>query len=133
MTAHEKPKPLITTSEDRQFWDGVAQGQLLLSRCESCGFHSMPRTPCNCADPRPAYVPSSARGTIYTFIVYHRAFHPGFANDIPYVLCWIMLEEGVLQMARMVDVNPANVRIGQHVHVAFDRQDDQPMLYCRID
>jgi uncharacterized OB-fold protein len=39
-------------------------------------------------------VVASGKGTIYTFAVYHVAYHPGFKEDLPYVVAVVALDEG---------------------------------------
>jgi len=65
-------------------------------------------------------VPSSGRGRVYTFTVTHRTQARGFRDDLPYVLAWIELDEGVQAMSNIVGVDPAKISIGMPVRVTFD-------------
>ena len=44
----------------------------------------------------------------------------GECGELPYVLAWIELEEGVQVMTNIVGVDPAKVAVGMPVRVTFD-------------
>ena len=126
MTAPTKPKPLINSTFDRGFWEGVEAGKLLIARCPETGVYSFPPSACGrSGGPSPEMVEASGRGSVYTFVVYHRPYHPAWAAELPYVVAWVMLEEGVIMLAQLVGVAPATVAIGMEVEVLFDRIGDR--------
>jgi len=55
--------------------------------------------------------------------VVHRALHPAFAAQVPYVLADIQLEEGPVFTSNVTDVAPHEVSIGMPVEVWFDEPD----------
>ena len=63
---------------------------------------------------------ASGKGTVYSFSVNHRAPHPGFADEIPFVLAIVELEEGPRMMTNIVECNPDSVKIGMAVEVTFE-------------
>jgi len=72
---------------------------------------------CRCLDL--SWTRSAGRGRVYSFVVYHEPRLPGF--EYPYVVAVIELDEGVRLIANVVGVEPARLRIGQPVRVAFHR------------
>jgi hypothetical protein len=60
----------------------------------------------------------------------HRAPHPGFEGDVPYVTAVVELEEGPRMAANIVDVapDPANLKIGMPLRVVFERASEQIAL-----
>ena len=100
----EKPLPIITR-ENAPFWEGCRNGQLLLQRCTSCGTWRYPPTlVCpRCASTGASWAPTSRRGRIHSFVVYHRAFHPAHAETVPYAMALVELDEGVRMLLRIVD------------------------------
>ena len=50
----------------------------------------------------------------------YRAPHPGFADNLPFVLAIVELEEGPRMMTNIVDCDPESVTIGMDVTVTFD-------------
>lgn len=128
MTDVERPFPQ-PDDVTQPFWDGIAEGKLRLQRCGGCGrCIFFPRAVCpHCMSAELEWVDASGRGTVHSVTVVHRA-PPGF-DDVPYPVALVDLEEGVRMMTRIVDVDPADVRIGQQVEVAI--QGDPALPYFR--
>jgi uncharacterized OB-fold protein len=61
----------------------------------------------------------SGRGTVFSFVVFHRAYHPAFSNDVPYNVALVELEEGPLMISNVIGVAPDAVYIGMPVEVVF--------------
>jgi uncharacterized OB-fold protein len=121
MADYVKPLPEIT-AESRPFWEGCRRHELLLGRCRSCGaVQHYPRGVCaRCWRDSIEWITSSGRGTVYTFTVTHRTQARGFRDELPYVLAWIELDEGVQVMSNIVGCDPAAVSIGMPVKVTFE-------------
>ena len=51
--------------------------------------------------------PVSGRGTLYSWIVVHRAFAPEFASQVPYTLATVTLDEGCRVVGRLASGTPA--------------------------
>ena len=49
----------------------------------------------------------------------------GFAEDVPYILALVELEEGVKMFTNLVDCDPREVAIGMAVEVTFVRANDR--------
>ncbi|TAK55914.1 MAG: Zn-ribbon domain-containing OB-fold protein [Gammaproteobacteria bacterium] len=122
MESPSKPQPLLATEGDRVYWSGVREHRLLVTRCRNCGHTSHPRVACACAVPAPEWVEASGLGSVYTFIVYHRAYHPAFAAETPYNVAWVQLEEGPLLMTNIIGCELADIRIGMPVRVVYDEE-----------
>lgn len=129
--AEPKPTPQ-TDALSEPYWEAVAQGRLLIQRCEACGTHQWyPRAHClACGGGQPAWVEAGGRGTVHTFSVVHRTPNPEFADDTPYVFAIVALEEGVRMASRIVGVAPANVRCEMPVRVVFPAGDGPVTLPC---
>ncbi len=121
MAEYAKPLPEIT-AESRPFWDAAARHEFMIQRCAACGtVQFYPRGVCAaCWSDTLQWKSSPGRGRVYTFTVTHRTQARGFRDEVPYVLAWIELEEGVQVMSNIVGVDPAAVRIGMPVRVTFD-------------
>lgn len=122
------PRPGIT-HDNRFFWEGVAQGRLLIQRCASCGRLQHPPAPMcpGCHGLEMDAVESSGRGTIHSFVVAHHPPIPPF--EYPNVIVLVELEEGTRLVSRLVGVAPDDVRIGMPVRVEFERVDDELALH----
>jgi uncharacterized OB-fold protein len=71
-------------------------------------------------------VPSSGKGEVYSFVVPHYPQVPSF--EYPYVVAVVELEEGTRLITNVVDIDPADVRIGMPVEVRFVAVDDELTL-----
>jgi uncharacterized protein len=124
----EGPSPdLIRPSINRDtefFWAGTAQGELRVQRCGGCGELRHPPGPMcpACGETKPEFTVASGRGEVYSYVVHHHPPMPGRAT--PYVVALVELEEGVRMLAELVDVPPADVRVGMPVVAGFVPVDD---------
>jgi uncharacterized OB-fold protein len=73
-----------------------------------------------CLGDRITWAPVSGRGTVSSFVVFHKAWFPEFNRDIPYAVVQVELEEGPRITANLVDVSPSEIRVGMPVAVVFD-------------
>ena len=121
MSTPAKPVPRAT-AESRPFWDAAQQQKLLLQHCRACGkFWFPPSARCHhCLSPDFAWEEVSGEGRIYSFVVYHRLYHPAFEQDLPYVVALIELREGPRLLTNIVGAPWQNVRCDQPVHVVFE-------------
>ncbi|GLZ09215.1 hypothetical protein Acsp03_66810 [Actinomadura sp. NBRC 104412] len=123
-------EPMID-ADTRPYWDGVARGELLLQHCLSCTraiFY--PRAVCPlCFSTELEWRPASGTGTVYSYTVLRRAFGR-FATNPPTVVALVDLDEGVRMMTHLVEVDPADVRIGSRVKVTVKTVEDGLSLPC---
>jgi uncharacterized OB-fold protein len=113
-----RPAPVLT--EDNQlFWDAAAQGRLVAQRCRGCGrLHHPPRPMCpDCHSLEREVVELAGVGRVYSYAVLHHPRNPRF--DYPLVAVLVDLDEGIRVVSNLVGVEPADVRIGMPVRVAF--------------
>lgn len=92
-----RPQPLISGFEDQRFWDYCRKGELRVQRCRHCGRHIWPILPA-CPDDLSSdldWVRVSEIGTISSWVIYHRVYHPEFVEVTPYICANIELPEGV--------------------------------------
>ncbi|HEY7355798.1 MAG TPA: Zn-ribbon domain-containing OB-fold protein [Ktedonobacterales bacterium] len=118
------PAP-VPDGDSKVFWEGVAQGKLLIQRCDACQrFIFYPRSICpHCFADTPSWVEAQGTGTIYSYTVVHRAFGP-FAGQTPFVVAIVELTEGVRMMTRITGSEPGAVRVGASVRVVFTQADE---------
>lgn len=121
MTGYTKPLPTLT-EDNRPFWDACRAERLSLQRCASCAHIRYPisRHCPRCLSDEAAWIPLSGRGTIFSYVVFHKAYHAGFKQDVPYNVALIQLEEGPRMYSNIVGTPNDQVRIGDAVQVTFD-------------
>ncbi len=115
----EKPLPR-PAPESRAFWEGTKAKKLMLPRCDACGqFWFPPSERCpHCLSLNFGWHETKGEGRIYSFVVYHRVYHPGFEGEVPYVVAIVELDEGPRLITNIVDA-PEKVRCDARVRVHF--------------
>ena len=111
--------PPRITEFTRTFWEGLAAGRFLTSRCTDCEHMTFPPKPIcpECWEPNVEWVELSGRGTLVSYTEVSAAPQM-FAKDAPYTLCIVDLDEGVRCVSRVLadwdDLEP-----DARVHVVF--------------
>ena len=110
--------------ETRPFWEGTLAEELRVQVCGSCGNTQLPGGPCctSCLSQELRWDEASGRGTVFSFTIVRHAFHPSFADQVPYVLADVQLDEGPIFTSMVTDVGVDEVRIGMPVEVWFDSE-----------
>jgi len=121
MTEYAKPLP-VPGPESVPFWEACRRHELSLQRCAACGsFWFPPGALCpTCLSESWSWEQTSGRGTVYSFVVFHRLYHPGFADDLPYAVAVVELEEGPRLPTSIVGVDDTELRCDMPVEVVFD-------------
>jgi uncharacterized protein len=129
MAEYRKPIP-IPSIESKPYWDGLRQHQLLIPRCNACrGFWFPPSSHCpHCTCAEFAWTPVSGRGKVFSYVIYHRVYHPGFADDVPYTVALVEIEEGPRMISNIIGIPPEEVVCEMPVQVVFEDIDDRATL-----
>ncbi|CAN5829701.1 OB-fold domain-containing protein [soil metagenome] len=116
------PKPGPAASPlTRPFWDAAREERLLIQHCRSCTrwvFYPRQRCP-HCWADELEWREASGRARIVSFTVVQRAGHPAFADDVPYVVALIDLEEGPRMLTNIVELTLSELDVGDAVEVAW--------------
>ena len=117
------PEPSIET---QPFWDAVQQRKLLMPKCASCGTVTFPPTVAcpQCSGNDFTWTEMSGRGSVYSFTVYHRLYHPAFKEKLPYVVAVIALDEGPRIISNVVGIPADEVRCELPVQVTYEEVRD---------
>lgn len=122
--AAEKPqKPLPRPApESVPYWEAAANHRLELPRCKVCGKYWFPpsRSCPHCLATDFAWTPVSGRGKVFSFVVFHRVYHPAWEGEVPYVVALIELDEGPRLLSNVVGIPVDDVRCEMPVKVVFD-------------
>jgi uncharacterized OB-fold protein len=122
----EKPLPVID-HDSAPYWEAAREGRLDIPLCGDCGKHHFyPRAICRyCHSDNLKFDTVSGRGVVHTFTIARRPAGPAFADDVPYVVALIELEEGPRMMSRIQTDDPETVQIGARVEVTFVKATDE--------
>lgn len=112
------------------FFDGAREGKLRLQQCSSCNTWAYPpATICsNCGSNDMAWADASGKGTVYAHGRLARQYHPRHAERLPLVLAQVDIEEGLRLNTNVVDIDPAELRVGMAVTVTFETFPDGGVL-----
>lgn len=112
------PRPTDATGP---YWDATRDHKLVLQYCPRCEeFVHHPREACpGCLGREFRWVESTGRGTVHAFSVHHRPFEAMSADDLPYIVAFIDLEEGVRFLSNIIGVDPAAVAVGHRVNLTW--------------
>ena len=121
MSTYNKPLPVFTP-ESLPFWEGCRRHELLLQRCARCGsFRLPPSVLCpECWDTDAEWTRVSGLGKIYSYVVYHRVYHPGWVDELPYVVALVELAEGPRLFSNIVGADPKKMSCEMPVTVVFE-------------
>ena len=121
-------KPLPSISDfNRPFWEGAKKHEFRMQRCNDCKKVWGPNGPVcpNCFSTNYSWEALSGRGKVASWVVFHKLYHPSFANDIPYNVAFIELAEGPRIIANVVGMPNDEIMIGMPVTVTFEDVNDQ--------
>jgi uncharacterized protein len=118
---YRKPLPVITPL-NKPFWDFALDSVFAVQVCAACGDAHIPESPVcpNCLGVDQAWKPSSGRGTLESWVDFHRAYWDGFADELPYRVGLVRLDEGPLFIGSLVG-EADKARLGARVHAVFER------------
>ncbi len=129
-TPRPAPVPDVVTAP---FWEGCAQGELRVQECRACRFRWLPGSVVcpHCWSDAVTWVASAGEGTVVTFAVYRRSYHPAFRLLVPYVVAVVELAEGPRLVSNVDGVAPERVRVGMRVRVTFQPAGDTALPVFR--
>ena len=121
----ERKLPALT-AESRAFWQGGAEGRLLIHHCGDCARFFHPPAPICPVCLGENIVPSPVRGTgqVISFTINHQQWRPEL--DVPYVVAIVELseQEGLQMVSNIVNSDPQDIYVGMQVKVLFIQQED---------
>jgi hypothetical protein len=118
------PKPIPHPNIETQFfWDKVDQGELWLQRCKDCDKpYFYPRSFCpRCLGTNVEWFRASGRAKLHTYMINHRP-PPAFADEAPYAIAIVELEEGVRMMTNIhgIENTPEKLVLDMPLEVSIE-------------
>jgi uncharacterized OB-fold protein len=130
----DKPTVLapVTDPLTAPFWDAARRGRLVIQRCTACGeLRWPPLVGCpECHGRGTTWDEVHPTGTIWSFVVYHRAFAAELKDEIPYTVAMVHLDDGPYLVGRFEDAGGPPV-IGDRVTAVFTETDGVPSVRWR--
>ncbi len=133
MNTSSYAKPLPAPDEDtKPFWDGCRDHKLLVQQCKACGKHRWPpRGLCPaCHSWTFDWVGLPGTGTVYSYVIVHHSTNPAFAEDVPYTVAEILVDDRdqIRITSNIVGCPPEKVYVGMPVQVVFEDVADEITL-----
>ena len=105
------------------YWNDLAEGRLTFQRCRGCGHAWLPsRAECpRCLGTDWQREVAGGKATLVSWVVYHHAFHPAFADRLPYTVAVVELAEGPRLISNIVDAgDPEALTIDAPLHLRIE-------------
>lgn len=118
---YNKPLP-IPNPDTATFWKECRNHRLTFQQCLDCSHVRWPPS-LICPQCHSAFfknIESNGRGIVYTFVVYHQAFHPAFKEELPYVAAVVQLEEGPRIVSNLIACTPDEVFCDMQVELVWE-------------
>jgi uncharacterized OB-fold protein len=125
-----KPLPNLDDPVVAPFWRAAGEGRLMFQKCSKCGYLRWPAAPIcpECWSPDAEWTEVSPEGEVWSFGVYERAFSPAFADDIPYIVALVRLDDGPQLISNVVGIEPADATVGMRVTAVYEPFGDDAAL-----
>jgi uncharacterized OB-fold protein len=124
LTTYRKPYPAPTWI-DKPYWDAANESRLVIQRCRQCGRYQVPATlACPNCGGEMEWQQAAGTGTIHTFTIFHKSYHPGFDQELPYNVAIVQLLEGPLMITNIVGCANEDLEIGMPVQIVFERVEE---------
>ena len=87
------------------YWAALAEGALKFQCCKACGHKWLPvRHECpQCLGDNWEWMRAVGGARLVSWVVYHIAYHPAFANRLPYNVAVVELDEGPRLISNVID------------------------------
>ncbi len=118
--------------ESQPFWDAwpaTSSSSSAAGRAAGCWFPPANRCQ-HCWSDRFAWTAVSGRGRLYSFTVFRRAYAAELADQLPYVVGVVQLDEGPRLITNVVGCAPEDVRVDMPVEVVFEDLADGVVLHA---
>lgn len=118
------------TQDDTRFWDEATQGRLVFQRCADCAFLRWPAAGVcpECLGRGFAWEEVEPHGTVWSYVVYHRAYAGELKERVPYNVALVELDCGVRLLTTLVDVPEDVDQMGARVSARFEAVGEHPAV-----
>ncbi|MDC0770788.1 Zn-ribbon domain-containing OB-fold protein [Streptomyces sp. HD] len=111
------------------FWEAAKRHVLTAQKCLDCGYLRYPALEIcpRCWSTNQAWTEISPNGTLWSYIVYHRALDPSKKDEIPYVVGRVKTDDGPVFTVRL-DIAPEDAKVDMRVTATWDDASDEVTL-----
>ncbi|MGH2947235.1 MAG: Zn-ribbon domain-containing OB-fold protein [Solirubrobacteraceae bacterium] len=113
----------------------LEEGRLTHQRCLLCGYAWLPpggECP-SCLGAEWTWETAAGGGRIVSWVVYHRAYHPAFADRVPYNVAIVELDEGPRLVTNVIGVEGGEgLEIERPVRLHVEHEGGVPVARFRL-
>ena len=121
--ASEYARPLPTpTPLTAPYWEATKRHELRIQRCDDCAhFWFPPAEYCpQCLSEDYTWTEVSGKAKLWSWIEMWQVYFGGFADERPYNVGYVELDEGPRLMSNLVDCDRSALRCDMPLEVVFD-------------
>lgn len=126
---YTKPLPVIDVW-NKPFWEGTKEHKLMVQKCNECGLLRFPPGPTcpSCLSTQNKWVQLNGHGIVRSWIVFNYLYYKGFADELPYNVATVELDEGIKLITNLVGVENDQISTGMAVKVVYEDVTDEITL-----
>ncbi|MBV9595131.1 MAG: OB-fold domain-containing protein [Actinobacteria bacterium] len=124
-----KPLPDVKAPDTAGFYEAAKRHSLVVQKCNNCGEMRFPPLPIcsNCWSSDQDWAEIEPTGTVWSWVVYHRALEPSFADEIPYAVGRVKTTAGPTFTVRL-NIPIEEIEIDMPVTATFKDVNDEVSL-----
>jgi len=110
---------------NQPYWGSLVKGNLSFQHCTCCGHNWLPaRSECpQCLEDKWTWQVATGKAKLISWVVYHMAYHPAFAQRLPYAVAVVELEEGARLISNVIGVDDfESLKIDQALHLVIEQE-----------
>lgn len=110
---------------NQPYWDSLTQGNLSFQHCTCCGHNWLPtRSECpQCLEDKWTWQVASGKAKLISWVVYHMAYHPAFAQRLPYAVAVVELAEGARLISNVIGLDDYDsLKIDQALTLVIEQE-----------
>jgi uncharacterized protein len=114
----------------REYFDALRDNKLVAQSCARCGHTQWPpRYFCfRCHGTDLGWKEVNDSGTVYTYNISYRAFHPWFTGHVPYTVLVVQLEHGIRMLGPYTADDAEDIECGISVKAHYCKLSDAVTL-----
>lgn len=130
MTSPAESMMLGVDPDNDAFWSLVGKGEIPLRSCDVCGtVFVLPLPSCpQCGSDRLSQRLSSGHGSLYSWVIVHVPFGDGLAEQVPYTVAAVELDEGARIFARLEGMSDEQLADGVRLVATFPSEQGRPPI-----
>lgn len=123
------------SADTASFWEGCRAHKLQFQRCKVCGKIRWPAAflcP-ECLSEEAELVELPLRGTLYSYVVMKKPFHPSLKEKVPYIVATVDVEKDVRILTNLVDCDVSQLHCGDAVRIDWNDSDTYSRPIAKLE